>query len=92
MPNILKMPESIEGNIGNVIRRNHDYDNQMFNVIDKNRGYLREYLFWVDETKTIEDVKSSTEKFIENWNNGENFAYIITDKKTTLLVCLIFTI
>lgn len=38
---------------------------ELFKIVDKNRVFLREWLPWVDSKKTVEDFRSS----IEKWEN-----------------------
>ncbi|MRX71516.1 GNAT family N-acetyltransferase [Bacillus lacus] len=38
---------------------------QLFNIIDKNREFLKEWLPWIDSKKTVEDIQSS----IDKWGN-----------------------
>lgn len=85
MPNYLKLPEKIECKTINLVRRNHHLDEQMLMSINNNRKFLRKFLYWVDSSKTIDDIKASTDMFIDNWNKGENYAYIITDKDNNLI-------
>lgn len=72
--------EKIIGKFANAYRRDYKFDEDIFNIVDRNRNFLREYLLWVDKTKNLEDSKNATKNFIEKWNNKENFAYVITDK------------
>ena len=75
-----KVKELIE--FENIIlkRRSHDYNKQIFSALEDNREFLREYLFWVDNEKTLSDVKNSTDFFINLWNDKKDFAYMIIDE------------
>lgn len=57
--------------------RSHDHDVDMWRAIDGNREFLREYLFWVDGTKNLENVASATNMFARMWARDENFCYSI---------------
>lgn len=41
---------------------------KLFQRIDKNREYLREWLPWVDDTKTVKDSKAFIQSTLENKN------------------------
>jgi len=45
-----------------------DDSDVLFQLTDKNRDYLREWLPWVDDTKTVEDSKSFIQSTIDNKN------------------------
>ena len=45
-----------------LIKREHDHDKEMFEAIEESRDFIREYLFWVDGTKTFGDVVKATVK------------------------------
>jgi len=40
------------------------HSQEMFNLIDRNRAYLRRWLSWVDETKTVEDTRANRKKML----------------------------
>ncbi|MFV0626681.1 MAG: GNAT family N-acetyltransferase [Alphaproteobacteria bacterium] len=81
----LNLPEIVETKDCVAVRRIHKYNKEMFEAVDKNRNFLREYLFWVDGTNALEDVEKTTDFFISQWDEGINYAYIITDKNDKLL-------
>ncbi|MDD4557077.1 MAG: GNAT family N-acetyltransferase [Alphaproteobacteria bacterium] len=85
MLNKLELPEYIETETCYAVRRKHEHNTEMLEAIDKNRVFLREFLFWVDKTKSIDDVKNATNMFIASWNNGENYAYAIFNKDNKLI-------
>ncbi len=43
--------------------RTHEYDDKLFELIDSSREFLREYLFWVDDTQSVDDVRQITDIF-----------------------------
>lgn len=85
MLNNFILPEKLEGEKAILIKRNHSFDEEMLKAIDDSREFLRKYLFWVDGTKTIEDVIGATDSFAKKWEKGENFAYVVADKSGKLL-------
>ena len=76
------LPETIETERLCLIRRNHDYDRKMLQVLNDNRDFLRRYLFWVDKNKTIEDVVRATDMFDREWQERQEQALLITGKET----------
>lgn len=72
------MPEIIDGvKIKLVARNNHNYDNDYWFEIEKNRLFLRNYLLWVDKTNSFQDCYNATDMFIDLWNKKENYAYSV---------------
>lgn len=69
-----------------VARNNHNYDEDHWFEIDKNRKFLSEYLLWVDNTNSLQDVSDATNLFIDLWNKKENFAYSIVLNDTNKAV------
>lgn len=82
------LPEGLEGEKTILIKRNHSFDEEMLKMIDGSREFLRKYLFWVDKNRTIEDVIGATDFFAKSWNDGDKFAYVITDKNNKLIGCI----
>lgn len=79
--NDLQMPEEIRCKRINLVQRNHDYDRQMYHLLNSNRAYLKKYLRWLDKNKTFEDTVATTSDMLEKWCRGQQFNYLITDKK-----------
>lgn len=80
------MPERIEGEKIILLRRNHDYDSDMFKLIDGSRKFLREFLFWVDGILMPEDCIGTTDMFRQQWDNKESFDYLILKKEDLSLL------
>lgn len=81
-----KLPEKIEGERVVLERRAHKHDEDLFRLIDENRNFLREYLFWVDDTKKLKDVATVTDIFSKNWDEKNSFEYVFLDKESGKLV------
>ena len=60
-----------------LIKREHEHDKEMFDAIEESREFIREYLFWVDGTKTIDDVVKTTDMFYQKWEEDDEWAYDI---------------
>lgn len=80
------LPETIYGENIIIKRRSHAYDNDLFQLIDKSRDFLRNYLFWIDDTKSLDDVKAVTDIFNNNWNEQRSFEYVFLDKNNEKLI------
>lgn len=52
-----------------------------FEMIDRHRNTLREFLPWVNLTKDIEDQNKSLIKFEENWRTKSEFNFLIEYKE-----------
>lgn len=63
------LPEEIVGERVVLVPRRHEFDEALFELIDSSRNFLREYLFWVDDTRSVDDVRKVTDIFQENWKN-----------------------
>ena len=81
-----KLPEEIVGEKIVLKRRSHEHDEELFALIDRSRQVLREFLFWVDDTHSIEDVKKVTDIFFKNWDECNSFEYVFFDKKSNKMV------
>jgi len=53
--------------------RNLDDAPQIFEVIDKNRASLREWLLWVDSTNTVSDIEESIARSAESAEKAEKY-------------------
>lgn len=83
------LPERIVTDRLILLRRNHKYDEEMLQVLNDNRDFLRRYLFWVDKNKTLEDVIAATDMFDKEWVEHEEQALLILDKQNgELLGCI----
>lgn len=74
------LKEKLNGKNIILLKRNHDFDKEMWEAIDVNRDFLRQYLFWVDATNSFDNVAAITKKFNEDWAAQTKFAYNIIDK------------
>ncbi len=80
------LPERIEGQKGIFVRRKHEHDEDLLDLILRSKDFLRKYLFWVDDTKTLQDVAIVTDVFSKNWDNQDSFEYVFFDKITEKMV------
>ena len=80
------LPEKIVGEKVILQQRTHDFDEELWSLIDGSREFLREYLFWVDDTRSLDDVKNVTDIFLDNWKKQDSFEYVYLDKNTRKLV------
>ncbi len=80
------LKEELEGKNVRLIKRRHDFDLEMWEAIDRNRAFLRRYLFWVDKTHGIDDVAAVTKHFNESWAAQTKFAYVLIDKHSGKLL------
>ena len=80
------LPTEIVGNRIIIKQRTHEFDEQLWQLIDSSREFLRPFLYWVDDTKSIEDVKKVTDIFLNNFNEKNSFEYVFLDKETKKLV------
>ncbi len=80
------LPETIIGEKCIFVKRTHTYDEALFHLINESRHFLREFLFWVDDTKTLDDVKTVTDIFSKNFDEQNSFEYVFLDKETKELV------
>ncbi len=80
------LPETIIGERVILTKRNHPHDEDLFNLIDGSREFLRRFLFWVDGTESVENVKFITNLFLNNFDEQKSFEYVVLDKETQKLV------
>ncbi len=78
--------DKLEGKNVRLLRREHSFDGEMWQTVNQNRDFLRQYLFWVDKTKSFDDVSAATKKFAQGWAEQRKFAYVILDKHSGRLL------
>lgn len=74
------MPEELTGGKIRLIKRHRKYSRELFLAIDRSRDFLREFLFWVDGTKSVEDVDKAMDMFAGKWNEKTAFDFVILEK------------
>jgi len=84
--NKFSLPEEITGQKVIIKRRVHQYDEELFNLIDHSRDFLREFLFWIDDTQSSDNVKNVTDIFNQNWDEQKSFEYVFLDSQTGKMV------
>lgn len=57
----------------------HELASDIFNAIDRQREYLRQWLPWVDPTKSVEDTKSFIRESMAKNSNGAQLTTFILD-------------
>ncbi len=72
-----KPNESIKAQRIVLKKRAHEHDEQMWQAIVMSRPFLREYLFWVDKTQSLEDVVTTTDYFDKLWQDDGEWGYNI---------------
>lgn len=80
------LPEKLVGERVTLLRRDHTHDQELFELIDRSRDFLRKYLFWIDTTKSLQDVRVVTDIFTQNWDANRSFEYVFADTQTGKLV------
>ena len=84
-----KLSEIIHAERIVLIKRSHNHDEQMWQAIDESRDSIREFLFWADGQKSIDDVVKATDMFAEEWNSDKEWAYnIFTTEDSKLIGCV----
>lgn len=70
-------------------KRSHCHDIVMWDAIQNNHDFLREYLFWVDKTTCFADVYGTTDLFSKKWDEDDGWNYSIFDQdKKRFLGCI----
>ena len=88
---MLNMPEKIESERIVLVRPNPptiELAKEIFEKVELSRKTLRDWLPWVDGTKTPEDEYTGwlINWVQKHWDEGCGFAYIIRNKKTNALL------
>jgi len=52
-----------------------DEANKLYQLIDKNRVHIGEWLIWVDKTKSVEDVEKMIQEYNERREKGEGLNF-----------------
>jgi ribosomal-protein-serine acetyltransferase len=56
---------------------NENHSEAIFNLIEKNRPYLRQWLPWVDYSISVEDTKKYIQSSLMRYSNGNGFDLLI---------------
>lgn len=80
------LEERLNGQNIILLKRSHEFDQEMWHAIDENREFLRPYLFWVDGTRSLDDVATVTKNFGKTWAAQTQFAYNVIDKHSGKLL------
>ena len=72
-----KLKEAIRGERIVILKRVHEHDKEMWQAIEESRNLIREYLPWVDRTKSVEDVVKATDMFAEYWDNDHEWGFCL---------------
>lgn len=78
------LPDQIESERILLKRHSPDLAAQMFQYVDQDRKRLREFLPWVDFTRSVEDEASYIRMTQERWQNHSLFDYGIFRKSDSL--------
>ena len=61
----------------------------LFEVVDSNREYLKEFLPWLDHSKNVEDSLNFISKSIKDNSSGSALTYMVSLKDRIIgVVCL----
>jgi len=84
-----KLAETIPAERIVLIKRSHEHDEQMWHAIAESRQFIREYLYWVDGQKSLEDTVKATDMFAEEWEQDKEWAFdIFTIGDFKLIGCI----
>ncbi len=70
-----KLKESILTERMVLLKRSHEHDGDVWQAIEESRQFIREYLFWVDGTKSFGDVVKATDMFCKKWDEDGEWCY-----------------
>ncbi len=82
----------IEGEQVILHRRLLAHAEDFFHLIDKNRTFFGQWMFWLDTVKSAEDTKKFAEKSIKDWDEKTSFGYSIINKNSNQLMGTISTV
>lgn len=85
------LPETLEGERVVLRRKTTDYSQDFFNIIDKNRAFFSQWMFWLNTVNSVKDVEISNKKSMKKWDKKTSFAYIIFEKNSNDLIGTIST-
>ncbi|MFI3241659.1 MAG: GNAT family protein [Alphaproteobacteria bacterium] len=80
------LSEKIVGDKITLLRRRSEHNEELFNLINNSRDTLGRFLFWVEDTKNVEDVAQVTEIFSKNWDEQNSFEYVFIENETNKIV------
>ena len=65
----------------------HSDAEELLNLVDENRTYLRRWLPWLDRTKTIEDVKEFIRSSLHDYAEQKSMIHVIEDSGNICGIC-----
>ena len=71
----------------NLALLNYEHKDELFRLLDKNRGHLREWLPWVDTNTTSADTETFIQSVIAQYNSGRGPQYVIYHVSIMCGVC-----
>ncbi len=69
---LLMVEEGLE-----LLQINLENKNELFSLIDINRNYLRKWLPWLDDIRSVKDLEKQISTSIEEYLNGQGISYSI---------------
>ena len=67
---LLMVEEGLE-----LIQVSLEHKNELFTLIDINRNYLRQWLPWLDDIRSVKDVEKQISTSIDEYLNGQGISY-----------------
>jgi len=58
-----------------LLKRSHEHNEALWQAIEESRSFIREYLFWVDATTSVNDVIKATDMFAKAWDDDQEWCY-----------------
>lgn len=80
------MPEELDGEKIRLVKRHRKYSGEMFELIEHSRDFLREFLYWVDATKSEEDVDNAMDMFVRQWEDKTAFDFVVLERTSGKVV------
>ncbi|MDR1694366.1 MAG: GNAT family N-acetyltransferase [Lactobacillaceae bacterium] len=73
----IDMPEIIKTSDISIVKRTHELDKELWEMLNNHRGFLGKYLNWPNRIKSIDELTEETAGEISCWDKGERFYYYI---------------
>ena len=80
------MPEELDGEKIRLVKRHRKYSGEMFELIERSRDFLREFLYWVDAVKSEKDVDDAMDMFVRQWEDKTAFDFVMLERTSGKVV------
>ncbi|MDR1026681.1 MAG: GNAT family N-acetyltransferase, partial [Lactobacillus sp.] len=81
----LNLPTQINIDDFSIIKREHNHDSSLWQIIQEHKDIIGKYLPWPYQINSPKDLYNKTEEIIAECEDGSKYYYCIADKNKNLI-------